>query len=164
MIPIGSKFGGVSGNAIVPLDAPIQPPQAFVDAMSGFCNGAAGFDASNLGIAHLSSNAVSTFTQYWVILDAWYNTFVSQQNPPALNLSGNALDQATVDLVLDHLNVFVAYSTAGGGPAVPVTVDLSGGTNADPTDGADNSNLIALVSAGATVIVNIAGVPTTFAP
>lgn len=71
---------------------------------------------------------------------------VSTTDGFSFNASGCALDEASVDNVL--------ASFAAGLGATTGTIDLSGGTNAIPTDGAANTDYVSLTGAGITVNIN----------
>jgi hypothetical protein len=60
-------------------------------------------------------------------------------------LSGNALNQLSIDNILSSLDL---------GGEINGFVDLSGGTNASPTSGAANANVVSLQGKGWTVTIN----------
>lgn len=112
------SFRTLGGNATVPNDAPIQPPQAFVDLFpqivgtdpTKFCGYTSIIDLSNRGMTKCSGD--------------YLHTGIVNGGPSNIDLSGNALTLSEVDAILA---VFLLNED-------PATIlDLSGGTNAAPT-------------------------------
>lgn len=102
-------------NAFVPADAPIQPPQAFVDNIEKFSDFSTPIiDLSNQGITSIDA----------AFLTSWATRMLALVNPPNINLSGNALTSGTV---IDLLAALVASTATGG------TFNISGGTNGVPS-------------------------------
>lgn len=131
----GAPVGGGTGNATVPADAPIQPPQAFVDAYPLFLNAFGDetqLNLSGIGITHLDPN----------LLNSYLSAQTHAYGAASVDLSGNALDAAEVNTLL--------YVCTGFPPG---TLDLSGGTNAAPT-GQGLVDLQTLRDAGWTVTTN----------
>lgn len=118
---------GAGGNATVPPDAPIQPPQAFVDNVTKFqpnfnLNTGNVVDISNQGITFIETADNG-------LVFKWAYSVGNSMGTPNLNASGNALTLAVVDALLAS---FVANIGTFGGSG-PGILDLSGGTNAAPT-------------------------------
>lgn len=135
--------GGVSGgNATVPNDAPIQPPQAFVDMFSRqISNGYGGLNYSNLGITHLTE-----IGSYVIAYEARYAHNLNGDSYP--NLAGNALDADSVNEVLSYMVAQFPEAVSG-----ELILTLTGGTNAAPT-GQGLINKATLISNGWTVTTN----------
>jgi hypothetical protein len=112
-VPAGSEGGGPSYNAVVPENAIIQPPQAYVDAMAILTTTQPDSVAlPNLGITHLDPVIFAHHVR--LTNDMSYDHII--------DLSGNALTQAAVDAIL---HFWVDFNNG--------TLDLSGGTNSAPS-------------------------------
>lgn len=110
----GSYSIAVNGNAQVPASAPIQPPQAFVDAMGKYISttgiGSPGLDMSSTGIVAFDGNTIlGSLTGDSIVI----------------NLSGNAFNVASVNGTLAAL--------VASGQVTNSTIQLNGGTMAAPT-------------------------------
>ena len=130
-----SNSNSNSNNATVPGNAPIQPPQAFVDSMSrtiGIANPYF-FDGSNIPITSINCGA----------LFSWQR---EHSGSPDADFSGCALSEASVNAVLANF----ATNIYGGGDQI---LNLSGGTNAAPT-GQGLTDKATLIAAGWTVTTN----------
>ena len=113
------------GNATVPVDAPIQPAQAFVDNIE-----AATFAIPNTGTLVLSNQEI-TYIKPGSALDGFnlyaYVRFVaSLGGVPSILLDGNKI--TNTNAILAAIAAVVVDNSVSGG-----TLDLSGGTNAAPT-------------------------------
>lgn len=130
-----------SGNAIVPGGAPIQPPQAFVNASAaiistfGSATGGDPLNISNLAITSIDSG----------FLEAFAELQNSNAGAGGFNLSANALTVSTVNAILSAM----VDSGLGSG----FVLDLSGGTNAAPT-GQGLTDKATLIDNGWTVTTN----------
>lgn len=128
------------GNATVPSDAPIQPPQAFVDnalALKSFD----GLTLSNKGITYFSGTLLYDGSiGYYPVADSFGSRDVL--------LDGNALSAASVNSILAAAALYESDYAPGDG-----ALDLSGGTNAAPT-GQGLTDKATLISAGWTVTTN----------
>jgi hypothetical protein len=139
--------GGGGGNATVPIDALIQPPQAFVDNIGFFAaiirdnNGHPLTPPNRANIEALDPVLVLSYAQ-GVTRDGGYG------DPPTIDLSGAKLNQATVNSILAELSTYWAANYLSGG-----TLNISGGTNAAPT-GQGLTDKAALISLGWTVTTN----------
>lgn len=136
-----------SGNATVPNNAPIQPPQAFVDVAAKFVYGA---HNSNSTTANASGAGITTLGAGFPVNFAYYVTnFLS--SVPTLDCSNNALSTASVDAILTGLGALSVTGTP--------TLKLHGGSNATPTGGAESTALWTLLSLGSPwhVLFNIHG-------
>lgn len=130
-----------SGNATVPEDAPIQPPQAFVDAMVSFFPlvfSQSGNVAGN--IANIGATSVAAY------FEGLYN---EAGGLIQISASGNAIPTSEVDSILAFYNLH-KLDTGWFGTKV---IDVSGGTSGPPTDG------ISTADADATIIVTGTGEP-----
>jgi hypothetical protein len=128
------------GNATVPDNAPIQPPQAFVDTLTKLLSTAG--EIGNFQISWPNLGIVSFST---VILD----TQVADQGAPyGLDLSGNALSAASVNAILAWYAANYSLGAAGD-----QFIDLSGGTNAAPS-GQGLADKATLIANGWTVTTN----------
>lgn len=136
-------------NALVPMDAPIQPPQAFVNCtileVLLAIRATSTIDWSNREITFLDSSNGGLLFQIDKVYSSLNGVGV------ALNLSGNAI--VNVD---DILAILASNGNMGG------ILNLSGGTTVDPTGGLANADLVTLGNNGWSGFVNIAGVPTAF--
>lgn len=114
------------GNATVPNDAMIQPPQAYVDNIEQFTVINGDLDLSNKGITRFLGN----------VGGSPYVNYLGNQhdngNSPTLNFTGNAIPtgdiNGIVQVIFDNGNIIAGF-------------DLSGGTNGIPTNGAANPQL-----------------------
>lgn len=121
--------GTSTKNASVPANAPIQPPQAFVEAL--------GYQLQNVG-------QISFYFPNVGIID--FNPDLAGWSWDAIlevRLDGNALNSASVNRVLSAL-------VAAGNT---VTCNLSGGTSAAPT-GQGLTDKATLISNGSTITTN----------
>ena len=133
---------GGGGNATVPVDAPIQPPQAFVDALSarvvaGDMGDAAKplfYDFQSAGITALSP----AFIQSSLTSGGVFGYFI-------LNLSDNALTASSVNAIL------AACVGQAGDFFDGATLNLSGQTPPAPPTGQGLTDKATLISAGWTV-------------
>jgi hypothetical protein len=125
-VAIGKTFSnattaGVTGtstkNATVPNDAPIQPPQAFVDNIAKFIGGGVNpsVDISSQGITHLDGVTV---------MIGWAQDVESAGAHFDLNASVNAIPTSDVDSLLAQF-ILSGITTAA--------LDVSGGTSGLPT-------------------------------
>jgi len=109
-------------NATVPGDAPIQPAQAFVDVMTALNT------LFNTNTFDFSGKGITSITNFdWLKAPATYD---SQAGPLPVSFANNAMDVASIDATLAflaELNFFLN---------LPSTLNLSGGTNATPTQNA----------------------------
>lgn len=134
--------------AYISPDAPIQPPQAFVDVMSdeAFWDGmdsAFVFNFADYGITSIDT----THPFFFVLL------FYSLINGGSQSFGGtNTLSTANVDAIL----AVVANS------GLIALLNLYGPSMGEPTGGAANADIATIVTNGGMVIVNIGGVQTTF--
>jgi hypothetical protein len=145
--PFGQVSSGGSGNATVPDDAPIQPPQAFVDNIrfSPSFDGT-GLDLHSKGITHISSSLLYGDT---VTPPSWARFARVFESDTNVKLNGNALPESDVNSILAAAVSFdVSY-----GPGLAWSLDLSGGTNAAPT-GQGLTDKATLIGAGWTVTTN----------
>lgn len=131
-------------NALVPSDAPIQPPQAFVDNIAKFQYNADAqtgnvVDISNQGITSLDYSSAG-------MLFKWANGVGNTFGAPTLNAGGNPL---VVDTVNGVLALFVANQGTFGGVG-PGTIILGG---AAPI-GQGITDKATLIGAGWTVTTN----------
>lgn len=120
---MASRFGpqiiprGGSGNATVPPDAPIQPPQAFVDCNTQlFQFGNANF--STIPVSRFDGTLAGNFVQFEVLLGGDPNFVV--------NNAGSSLPVGDINGTLSTIAGLI-------GIVGPGSIDLSGGTNAAPT-------------------------------
>lgn len=115
-----------SRNAHVPANAPIQPPQAWVDLAPLYFFAATGDDfpdLSNRGLTSVLGGGDSSTFSLVSLLRAYSSTTGAY---PFLNLSGNALTN-TDDILAGFAEFTLNYLVSG------LNIDLSGGTNAAPT-------------------------------
>ncbi len=137
---LGVAGSASAGNATVPENAPILPPQALVDAFRTVFTGGApeyGNDSiklTNRGITHFDPT---------VIFERWNRI---SNNTCAIDLSGNAIPEGEINAIL----AAVADDYDFGDPQA---IDLSGGTNAAPT-GQGLTDKAFLISHGWTVVTN----------
>lgn len=112
---------GGGGNATVPEDAPIQPPQAFVDV---FSDPEVFSDANSNGLWDFSNHGIT----YIRDTDAFLYPLAALANysygSARFNFSENALPVENVDAILAKLGS-IGFSNG--------VLNLSGGTNAEPT-------------------------------
>lgn len=144
--------GTSTKNATVPNDAPIQPPQAFVDHIRKFSGVLYEVDISNSSITHLDRFMVGDFA----VVVAAFSTNLE------LNASGNNLPLSDVDNLLAHL-----ASNFDGSPfLVGSTLDLSGVNMTTPTDGVNNVDAQTLVNTTNqwVIYINVGGVKTLVTP
>lgn len=137
---------GGSGNATVPPDAPIQPPQSFVDyyPLVVAAISSDNLDLSNKGITYiLGGKSGATSSSFGIV--QWTVNEADTIGNPVITLSGNAL--ASVNEILSSLVADPVALAADG------TLDLSGGTNAAPT-GQGITDKATLIAAGWTVTTN----------
>jgi hypothetical protein len=90
--------GRSRGNATVPGDAPIQPPQAFVDNIAKLIGDGGSIDMSGQAITHLN-----TLQEGDGFLGDFMHAAAGSGSRLHFNLSGNALSQQTVDALLQFL-------------------------------------------------------------
>lgn len=135
------------GNATVPNDAPIQPPQAFVDLWYRI-------SALGLGIFDFYSIPITNIdTGYFDTRMASLDTF---NGPLIINFAGCSLSQACVDALLAY---FASGSFAGA--SGQRELDLSGVNMATPTDGVANADAQYIrANLDWTVWINVSGVRT----
>jgi hypothetical protein len=121
-------------------------------AALSYCDGYANFS----GCTSLTSLTLSGLTSMIGTMDVSGCTslvtiafpgYVSIANGFSFNASGCALDVTSVDAIL------AAFAAGGGGVTIG-TLNLSGGTNASPTDGMSNTAYLTLTGAGITVNIN----------
>lgn len=141
-------FRGGSGNATVPDDAPIQPPQAWVNCIQQFIlNYTLGhiLDCSSSGITSVNWDPDAIIRTD--IYSLWQQA-ASDDSPDSwdVRFQGNGLDETSVNTIL-HLTL------RGGMDVTPGSIDLSGGTNAAPT-GQGITDKATLILAGWTVTTN----------
>lgn len=138
VIPIKAKDNGdgsysiaTNGNALVPANAPIQPPQAFVDTMNAFLSQSAlgGTILSFSGFGITSIDASTVFTNL-------------TGSDVEVDLSNNSLNAASVNGVLAN---FVSNGATGS------FIDLSGQTPPRPPTGQGIADKATLIGAGWTV-------------
>jgi hypothetical protein len=110
-------------NAYVPASAPIQPPQAFVKAMTSFINSFGNdfivFDMSNCGIEGNSIGVLNLATSVISVCS------ITVTQTPLIVLTGNSLN---VEFVDGALLQFADYLVAG----FSASIDLSGQTPPAP--------------------------------
>lgn len=128
------------GNATVPNDASVQPPQSFVDSYAVYINSiiqsmGVGIDFTGLGITYISSSFVAATIQIQAAIPADIYAV----------LANNALTSEVIDVILNDVDT----TAINGG-----FLDISGGTNAAPTGGAANANIISLLLKGWTINYN----------
>lgn len=150
------------GNATVPNDALILPAQAFVDFTyqwggfdpgvfnTGGPDGVLGITFPNKGLTKIAGVLLNIYTN--LTNETWM----------ALDLSGNALSSAEVDQII-HNCIVVGINNE---PAIQSTIDLSGGTSQQPTQGAAWVDAWALsLQSEVTIKFNLhGGVATIYAP
>ncbi len=126
------------GNATVPADAPIQPPQAFVDTVALLLTTLdfrfSGLDLNGKGITSLDGGLLATWS-------------VARENSGAahaIDLSFNAVPSAGINALL------AALASADVGPG---SVDLSGPQMGPPT-GQGLTDKATLIANGWTVTTN----------
>lgn len=129
----GINFPGVRGNATVPSNAPIQPPQAFVDNAAYFA-----FPANDLFMTPATSFIKGDFLTNWI--QQSFNANVANLHASGCSISNPA-----------NINIILAACVAAGSPNG--ILDLSGGTNAAPT-GQGITDKATLILAGWTVTTN----------
>lgn len=143
--PYGNNSGfSVVGNATVPSNAAIQPPQAFVDAMQDITEDVFSsyyIDLSNRGLTYCRPGDDPATGIISYLLYATYTL----STPPTLKLNGNAITN-TNEILANFVALTDSYS-------IHCTVDLSGGTNAAPT-GQGITDKATLIGAGWTVTTN----------
>lgn len=143
-------FGGGGGNATVPEDAPIQPPQAFVDAAPKIAASSAGsqpLNLSGMGITRynaqlIDDNAYETYLGFAVLFAA-----LTGEGSGA-NLSNNSIG---VEDINGLLNFLAGYCSSYPNGILNISSQIP---PAPPTGGAANSNLLTLQSNGWTVITD----------
>lgn len=142
-VVIGTIVDGVfaqlvsGGNATVPSDAPIQPPQAFVDCNTQlFQFGNANF--STIPVSRFDGTLAGNFVQFEVLLGGDPNFVV--------NNAGSSLPVGDINGILSAIAGLI-------GIVGPGSIDLSGGTNAAPT-GQGLTDKQTLIDAGWTVTTN----------
>lgn len=140
----GSASSG-GGNATVPVDAPILPPQAFVDHIAHFyVDYAALYDFLEIpdaGLTHIKASLVQNWANHWLA-----DPVGEVGSHCIIDLSGNALPVADVNEILNRL-------TNPDWASYPLDLDLSGGTNAAPT-GQGLLDKATLIGLGCTVTTN----------
>jgi hypothetical protein len=145
-----TNAGTALGNATVPVDAPILPPQAFVDCAPYFIS-AFGSPAPT-GILLASKGITSVDISF--LLDT---IVLGSATTPDLDFHGNALTQATANSILAY---FASSMVAGNTIAGDGILDISGVNMATPTNGVANADAHTLVIAGWSVYINVGGVRT----
>jgi hypothetical protein len=151
----GAAFpGGVPGiplNAFVSNDAPLQPPQAFVNAMTEiWAHNAETFIAGR----PFASKAITTVdaTRFGYLMKWIAGPLRAFGYGDDIDFSGNALNQASVDAVLAGCKLAVDEPLLG--TSIPMNLDLSGGTNAAPSaQGLSDANYL-INTGGWTVTTN----------
>lgn len=122
--------------------------------------GAAAFTPPNAGVSffELTASSITSLTlanglNGWLDLVTpnlvTLNIGTVTSNFYYLDCAGAKLNVASVDAILAELD---AHALQAGD--VNTIVDLSGGTNASPTDGALNANVLSLIGKGWTVNIN----------
>lgn len=134
------KSGITGGNASVPVDAPIQGSQQFVDNARALFRGES---LSGKGLTHLDGLA---------FFDGMFVQFALGGTLDG-DASNNELPQANIDEIL---HTFVQQGNPDG------TLDISGPLMASPTGGLANADLVTLGGANWTGFVSIGGVKTAF--
>lgn len=145
----------VAGNATVPDGTAILPVQAFVDVMVFIAEGVAGVGGQipqdlhfeNLGITHFATPADPEVDQTLL------GFLLAGAGLPHLYLNGNALPAADIDGIL----YAAKYNFTASGSLENGLIDLSGGTNAAPTEGMVNDEFLALGASAWTMKINIHG-------
>lgn len=124
------------GNATVPSNAQIQPPQAFVNNVFKLTQLFGNLDMSSQGITHMDPDAIGDYaTNYSAV----------QASGTTIDLSGNALSSAEVNAIL-------AACVADSIPQV-FTLNLSGIGMGAPTE-QGITDKATLIGAGWTVTTN----------
>lgn len=126
---MGIYIPGLKGNATVPGSAPIQPPQAFVDFSI------ANPSRTNTGefvLTDASATDINSQTYF-------YDGVPSPIDTIEVICSGNALSVESVNDLLAHLAFLAANNIQWNNG----TLDLSGGTNAAPTQQDANQTVAA---------------------
>lgn len=140
IIPLATSNGG--GNATVPADAPIHPPQAFVDNIREFSKFTSdGLVLSDRGITYLDPALIVDMNTD----GGWFPIALSYSGFPSINLSGNVLSVANINAILEAIVYF--------GPAGNYTLNLSGNGMGAPT-GQGLVDKQVLISVGWTVLTN----------
>lgn len=110
------KVTGAGGNANVPADAVILPPQAFVDNIGLFTIGA-GVNVSSKGITSIAGTLVRSCL----------NNSFARGGDPDLDAHENSLTTASINAILD-----AAVQAITDGVSSPGTINISGQTPAAP--------------------------------
>lgn len=121
---LNGATGTSTKNATVPNDAPIQPAQALVDNFALFVDSSqTTLSCASKGFTKVGGSLVSQ----WLVASKNISG-----SAPTVNLSANALIAASVNDILQTLASLPLLSSYAA-----TSVDLSGGTNAVPTDHQD---------------------------
>ena len=92
-----SSSGG--GNATVPVDVPVSPPQAFVDNCANLYGGNPNF--GNKGITFIDPEALSTCA---------FINFTLNGGDTYIDLAGNALSESNINAILNFFVINGPYS------------------------------------------------------